>query len=173
MTVDAGESDSSSDRTRTACVIVASTRAATGVYDDRTGPVIAEWLRSRGWAEPLVQVVPDGEEVAAALQDAVASGVDLVVTTGGTGVNPSDRTPEATLPLLDRELPGVMEAIRLRGSASTPLAALSRGHAGIARGTTFVVNLPGSTGGVKDGLAVLDDLLDHVIDQLHGGDHER
>ena len=160
-------------RQRRARVIVASTRAATGVYDDRTGPVIAEWLRSRGWAEQLVQVVPDGDEVAASLQDAVASGVDLVVTTGGTGVNPTDRTPEATLPLLDRELPGVMEAIRRRGAESTPLAALSRGHAGIAGGTTFVVNLPGSTGGVRDGLAVLDELLDHVIDQLHGGDHER
>lgn len=162
-----------STRERRARVIVASTRAATGVYDDRTGPVIAEWLHSRGWAEPLVQVVPDGDEVTASLQDAVASGVDLVVTTGGTGVNPSDRTPEATLPLLDRELPGVMEAIRRRGTESTPLAVLSRGHAGIAGGTTFVVNLPGSTGGVKDGLAVLDEILEHVIDQLHGGDHER
>jgi molybdenum cofactor synthesis domain-containing protein len=158
---------------RRACVIVASTRAAAGVYDDRTGPVIAEWLRGRGWADPLVQVVPDGEQVAGALRDAVASGVDLVVTTGGTGVNPTDRTPEATLPLLERELPGIMEEIRRRGSESTPLAALSRGHAGIAGGTTFVVNLPGSTGGVRDGLSVLDELLDHVIDQVHGGDHER
>jgi molybdopterin biosynthesis enzyme MoaB len=95
------------------------------------------------------------------------------VTTGGTGVNPTDRTPEATLPLLEIELPGVMEAIRRKGAESTPLASLSRGHAGIARGTTFVINLPGSTGGVRDGLAVLDDVLEHVIDQLHGGDHER
>ena len=160
-------------RERRARVIVASTRAATGVYDDRTGPVIADWLRQRGWADPMVQVVPDGDEVVAALQDAVESGADLVVTTGGTGVNPTDRTPEATLPLLERELPGVIEAIRRRGAESTPLAALTRGHAGIARSRTFVVNLPGSTGGVKDGLAVLDELLDHVIDQLHGGDHER
>ena len=159
-------------RERRARVIVASTRAATGVYDDRTGPVIADWLRQRGWADPMVQVVPDGDEVVAALQDAVESGADLVVTTGGTGVNPTDRTPEATLPLLERELPGVIEAIRRRGAESTPLAALTRGHAGIARGRSFVVNLPGSTGGVKDGLAVLDELLDHVIDQLHGGDHE-
>jgi molybdenum cofactor synthesis domain-containing protein len=158
---------------RRAHIIVASTRAATGVYDDRTGPVIADWLRRRGWAEPAVQVVPDGDEVATALQDAVASGADLVVTTGGTGVTPTDRTPEATVPLLERELPGVIEAIRRRGAESTPLASLTRGHAGIARGTTFVVNLPGSTGGVKDGLAVLDEVLDHVLDQLHGGDHER
>ncbi|WP_374945680.1 molybdenum cofactor biosynthesis protein B [Agreia sp.] len=158
---------------RRAHVIVASTRAATGVYDDRTGPVIAEWVRHRGWADPVVQVVADGDEVATALQDAVATGADLVVTTGGTGVNPTDRTPEATLPLLERELPGVMEAIRRRGAQSTSLASLSRGYAGIARGQTFVVNLPGSTGGVKDGLAVLDEVLDHVIDQLHGGDHER
>jgi molybdenum cofactor synthesis domain-containing protein len=160
-------------RERRARVIVASTRAATGVYDDRTGPVIADWLRRRGWADPVVQVVPDGDEVVAALQDAVGSGADLVVTTGGTGVNPTDRTPEATLPLLERELPGVIEAIRRRGAESTPLASLTRGHAGIAGGRTFVVNLPGSTGGVRDGLAVLDELLDHVIDQLHGGDHER
>jgi molybdenum cofactor synthesis domain-containing protein len=165
--------DAGAARERQARIIVASTRAATGVYDDRTGPVIAAWLRGRGWADSAVQVVPDGDEVAAALRDAVASGADLVVTTGGTGVNPTDRTPEATLALLDRELPGVMEAIRRRGAESTPLAALSRGHAGIARGTTFVVNLPGSTGGVEDGLAVLDELLEHVIDQLHGGDHER
>jgi molybdenum cofactor synthesis domain-containing protein len=165
--------DEAPPRARRARIIVASTRAAAGVYDDRTGPVIAEWLVGRGWADAAVQVVPDGDKVAAALRDAVASGADLVVTTGGTGVNPTDRTPEATLPLLERELPGVMEAIRRRGAESTPLAALSRGHAGIARGTTFVVNLPGSTGGVKDGLAVLDEVLDHVIDQLHGGDHER
>jgi molybdenum cofactor synthesis domain-containing protein len=162
-----------SARQRRACIIVASTRAATGVYDDRTGPVIVEWLRHRGWVDSELRVVPDGDEVATALQDAVASGADLVVTTGGTGVNPADRTPEATLPLLETELPGVMEAIRRRGAESTPLAALSRGHAGIARGTTFVINLPGSTGGVRDGLAVLDEVLDHVIDQLHGGDHER
>jgi molybdenum cofactor synthesis domain-containing protein len=160
-------------RTRQATIIVASTRASTGVYDDRTGPVIVEWLRERGWVDSVLRVVPDGDEVVTALQDAVASGADLVVTTGGTGVNPTDRTPEATLPLLERELPGVMEAIRRRGAESTPLASLSRGYAGIARGATFVVNLPGSTGGVRDGLAVLDEVLDHVIDQLHGGDHER
>jgi molybdenum cofactor synthesis domain-containing protein len=158
---------------RRACIIVASTRAATGVYLDRTGPVILEWLHDRGWPDTELRVVADGEEVATALQDAVASGADLVVTTGGTGVNPTDRTPEATLPLLEIELPGVMEAIRRKGAESTPLASLSRGHAGIARGTTFVINLPGSTGGVRDGLAVLDDVLEHVIDQLHGGDHER
>jgi molybdenum cofactor synthesis domain-containing protein len=160
-------------RERRAVVVVASTRAAAGVYTDRTGPLIGEWLLARGWLAPDVRVVPDGDEVASSLQDAVASGADLVITTGGTGVSPSDRTPEATLPLLDRELPGVMEEIRRRGASSTPLACLSRGHAGIASGTTFVLNLPGSSGGVKDGLSVLDDILDHVIDQLHGGDHER
>lgn len=158
---------------RRAVVLVASTRASAGVYPDRTGPVIAEWLVARGWPAPEVRVVPDGDEVAASLQDAVESGADLVITTGGTGMSPSDRTPEATLPLLDRELPGVMEEIRRRGSSNTALACLSRGHAGIASGTTFVLNLPGSSGGVKDGLSVLGDVLDHVIDQLHGGDHER
>lgn len=158
-------------RSRRAVVIVASTRAASGIYPDRTGPLIAEWLVARGWADPVVHVVPDGDPVGLALGAAVASAADLVVTTGGTGVNPTDRTPEMTLPLIERELPGVMEAIRRRGADSTPLACLSRGHAGIAGSHTFVVNLPGSTGGVKDGLAVLGDVLDHVIDQLHGGDH--
>ena len=109
-------------RTRRAVVIVASTRASAGVYPDRTGPIIAEWLIARGWADPAVHVVPDGEPVGLALSAAVASAADLVVTTGGTGVNPTDRTPEMTLPLIERELPGVMEEIRRRGAKSSPLA---------------------------------------------------
>ncbi|WP_368499263.1 molybdenum cofactor biosynthesis protein MoaE [Herbiconiux sp. A18JL235] len=152
-------------------VVVASTRAATGVYDDETGPIIREWLEGRGWAV-AVEVVADGEPVGRALRAAVDSGAGLVVTTGGTGANPTDRTPEQTRPLLDLELPGVAEEIRRRGTSATPLSVLSRGVAGVA-GRTIVVNLPGSRGGVRDGLGVLAEVLDHLVDQVHGGDHAR
>jgi molybdenum cofactor synthesis domain-containing protein len=157
---------------RIAQVVVASTRAANGTYSDRTGPVIDAWLAERGWLVLDRAVVADGEPVGDAIAAAVEAGLDLVLTTGGTGVSPTDRTPEQTLPLLNLELPGIMEELRRRGTASTPLAVLSRGHAGIARGRTVIINLPGSTGGVRDGLAVLDEVLDHLIDQVHGKDHD-
>jgi molybdenum cofactor synthesis domain-containing protein len=157
---------------RIAQVVVASTRAAAGEYTDRTGPVIDAWLTERGWLVLERAVVADGEPVGDAIAAAVEAALDLVITTGGTGVSPTDQTPEQTLPLLTRELPGIMEELRRRGTASTPLAVLSRGHAGIARGRTVVINLPGSTGGVRDGLAVLDEVLDHLIDQVRGADHD-
>lgn len=156
---------------RTAHVVVASNRAAAGVYDDTTGPVIRAWLEARGWAVSL-EVVPDGEPVGTALREAVASGAAVVVTTGGTGASPTDRTPEQTRAVLDFEIPGVAEEIRRVGRAHTPLAVLSRGLAGVA-GRTLVVNLPGSAGGVNDGLGVLEGLLDHLVDQIGGGDHAR
>jgi molybdenum cofactor synthesis domain-containing protein len=156
---------------RIAQVIVASTRAAAGEYQDRTGPVISAWLAERNWLVLARAVVADGAPVGDALAAAVEAGLDLVITTGGTGVSPTDQTPEQTLPLLDRQLPGITEEMRRRGAASTPFAVLSRGYAGIARGRTVVVNLPGSVGGVRDGLAVLDEVLDHLLDQLHGIDH--
>ena len=155
----------------TAAVICASTRAATGVYEDRTGPLIAEALREWGFevGEPIV--VPDGEPVSDALAEALGSAPAVVLTTGGTGVAPTDATPEMTARHLDREIPGIAEAVRAAGVAKgVPTAMLSRGLAGVA-GHTLVVNLPGSSGGVRDALAVLADVLPHAVDQLAGGDH--
>jgi len=156
--------------TRAARVIITSTRAAAGVYEDRTGPLIVEWLRERGYQVPEPTVAPDGPPVGEAMRAAVTDGVDVVVTTGGTGISPTDATPEVTRELLDFEIPGLADAIRAAGAPKVPTAVLSRGLAGVA-GRTLVVNLPGSTGGVRDGLAVLDGVLDHAIEQLRGGDH--
>ena len=157
-------------RPRRASVIVASTRAAAGVYDDLTGPVIRDWLRAAGLETGEPVVVPDGPPVAEALRAALAGGVDLVITTGGTGLTPTDRTPEATAPLLTATLPGFQEELRRRGAASTPYALMSRGLAGLA-GRTLIINLPGSTGGVRDGLGLLGEVLDHVLTQIEGDIH--
>ncbi|WP_337191872.1 MogA/MoaB family molybdenum cofactor biosynthesis protein [Nocardioides flavescens] len=152
-------------------VVVASNRAAAGVYDDTTGPLIVEFLARLGFAVDPPAVVPDGEPVGAAIAEAIARGARVVLTTGGTGLTPTDRTPEATRPLLDREVPGLAEAIRAAGVAKgVPTAVLSRGLAGVA-GTTLVVNLPGSRGGVKDALGVLEPVLLHAVEQVVGSDH--
>ncbi|KOG91366.1 MogA/MoaB family molybdenum cofactor biosynthesis protein [Streptomyces varsoviensis] len=153
-------------------VVTASNRAAAGVYPDRGGPLLAEGLAALGFEVGEVRVVPDGDPVEAALREAVAASYDVVVTTGGTGISPMDRTPDMTRRVLDYEIPGIPEAIRAEGLAKVPTAALSRGLAGVA-GTTLVINLPGSTGGVRDGLAVLGRLLVHAVDQIRGGDHPR
>jgi molybdenum cofactor synthesis domain-containing protein len=161
-----------SEAPRSARVIVASNRASAGVYEDTAGPLIAAWLTERGFATPDPIVVPDGAPVTAALRSCLGDDAVLIITTGGTGVSPTDRTPEATRPVLDYEVPGLAEAIRAAGVRKVPTAMLSRGRAGVA-GTTLIVNLPGSRGGVKDGLAVLDDVLEHALDQIAGGDHPR
>ncbi|MEH0544893.1 MogA/MoaB family molybdenum cofactor biosynthesis protein [Streptomyces sp. B21-105] len=153
-----------------ALVVTASNRAAAGVYEDRGGPLVAEGLRGFGFTVDGPQVVPDGDPVEAALRAGVEAGYDVIVTTGGTGVSPTDRTPEATRAVLDLEIPGIAEAVRAYGRDKVPTSALSRGLAGVA-GATLIVNLPGSTGGVKDGLAVLGPLLIHTVDQIRGGDH--
>ncbi|MEI4272424.1 molybdenum cofactor synthesis domain-containing protein [Klenkia sp. LSe6-5] len=154
-----------------AVVVTASNRASAGVYPDRSGQALAAGLRELGFEVAGPHVHPDDVDVlAAALRDAVASGADLVVTTGGTGLTPTDVTPEATRRVLEREAPGIAEAVRRHGQPTVPTAVLSRGLAGTA-GRTLVVNLPGSTGGVRDGLAVLGPLLPHVVSQLRGGDH--
>lgn len=154
-----------------AVVITASNRAAAGVYADRGGPLLVEGLRQLGFDVPQAWVVPDGDPVEAALRRAVAEDVDVVLTTGGTGLTPGDLTPEMTRRVLDREAPGIAEAIRAHGVAQgVPTAMLSQGTAGLA-GRTLVVNLPGSTGGCRDGLAVLSPILVHAVQQARGGDH--
>ncbi|MEV5003582.1 MogA/MoaB family molybdenum cofactor biosynthesis protein [Nocardioides sp. LML1-1-1.1] len=154
-----------------ATVVVASNRAAAGVYDDTTGPLIVEALRAWGFAVGDPVVCPDGEPVGLAIAAAVDGGARVVLTTGGTGLTPTDRTPEVTRPLLDREVPGIAEAIRAAGVAQgVPTAVLSRGLAGVA-GRALVVNLPGSRGGVKDALGVLEPVLGHAVEQVVGSDH--
>jgi molybdenum cofactor synthesis domain-containing protein len=155
-----------------ALVVTVSNRAAAGTYEDRSGPLLVSGLTEMGFDVDGPEVVPDGEPVEAALRTALASSAyDVVVTTGGTGIAPTDRTPDMTFRVIDRELPGIAEALRAYGvEHGVPTASLSRGVAGLA-GTTLVVNLPGSQGGVLDGIAVLAPLLSHAVEQIHGGDH--
>ena len=155
---------------KVARVVIASTRAATGVYEDRCGPIIRNWFTYRGFSVTDPAVVPDGDDVRDALRTAVRQGAHVIVTSGGTGISPSDATPEATLSVIDYQIPGLADAIRRAGLPAVPTAVLSRGVCGVV-GQTLVINLPGSVGGVRDGMRVLSDVLEHALDQLSGGDH--
>lgn len=152
-------------------VVTVSDRSHGGLRHDESGPLLASLLRELGFAEAEVVVVPDEvPEIEAALRGAISDGVDLVATTGGTGFAPRDVTPEATRRVLEREAPGLAEALRQFNRDKVPTTILSRAVAGMA-GRTIVVNLPGSTGGVRDGVKVLEPVVGHAVVQLRGGDH--
>ena len=156
---------------RTALVVVASTRAAAGDYEDRSGPIAVEFLRSKGFDTPDAVVVSDADIEDTIAEVFAAERPNVLLTSGGTGITADDRTVDVVRPYIDRELPGVVNAFFSRGAATLPTAVVSRAVAGVT-GTTFVMTLPGSRGGVADGCAVLDDVLVHIIDQLEGNhDH--
>ncbi|HEX5634555.1 MAG TPA: MogA/MoaB family molybdenum cofactor biosynthesis protein [Gemmatimonadales bacterium] len=151
-------------------ILTVSDAGARGERADTSGDAIAAWVAARGWTRAARRLVPDDTPAIAATLAAWADGgeVDLVLTTGGTGLTPRDVTPEATRAVLDKEAPGLAEAMRFAVYPRFPRAALSRGVAGV-RGRTLIVNLPGSPGGVRDGLAVLDDLVEHAVALVRGG----
>ncbi|HET9872244.1 MAG TPA: MogA/MoaB family molybdenum cofactor biosynthesis protein [Propionibacteriaceae bacterium] len=156
---------------KTARVITVSTRAAAGVYTDRSGPIIVESLREQGFEVSEPTVLPDGDQVSKALREAVDHDVAVVITSGGTGLSPDDHTPEQTRAVLDREIPQLAASIARYGQDhGVPTAVLSRGIAGTA-GRTLIINLPGSTGGARDGMAVIKPILQHAVSQIRGGDH--
>lgn len=154
-----------------AAVITASNRSAAGLRPDTSGPILVAGLRDLGIEVSDPIVVPDGEPVGQALRDAVASGIELILTTGGTGLSPTDRTPEMTRLVIDREVPGLADAIRDHGTKhGIATAVLSRGIAGLA-GRVLIINAPGSPGGCRDAIAALSPVLIHALDQISGLDH--
>lgn len=164
-------------RSYKAAVITCSDRAAADVYEDRSGPVLRGALANLGFDVEAAVIVPDDEErIAAEIERAIEDGARVVMTTGGTGVSPRDVTVEATLGLVDYELPGLMEEVRRRGAENTDKSLLSRGIAGVishpGHPRALVINAPGSRGGARDTIAVVGSLLDHIVGQLDGADHE-
>ena len=156
---------------RTAVVITASNRASAGVYADTSGEILAAGLTKLGYELKDPIVIPDNiSQIQAAIELSLAGKVDLIVTTGGTGVSPHDVTPEATAPLIKKLLPGIPEAFRAFSRDRVPTTDLSRGLAGDT-GSSLIINLPGSPGGVKDGLVIIERLAGHVHDQIAGVDH--
>lgn len=156
-----------------AAIITASNRASLGIYEDTSGEILSEGLRELGFTIAVQVVVPDSVSlIAAEISKAIESKVDLIVTTGGTGISPTDVTPEATAPLIQKALPGIHEALRAYSRDKIPTSDLSRGLAGTAD-QSLIINLPGSPGGVRDGLVIIGRLARHAISQLAGGDHEQ
>ncbi|CAB4750564.1 MAG: MogA/MoaB family molybdenum cofactor biosynthesis protein [Actinobacteria bacterium] len=154
-----------------AAVITASNRAFKGVYEDKSGQILLEGLKTLGYQIDSVLVLPDEiEKISSAIKDAIKDGIDLLVTTGGTGVSPFDVTPEATAPLIKKEMPGILEALRAYSRDKVPTTDLSRGAAGVTN-KTLIINLPGSPGAAKDGLVIIERLASHIHDQLAGHDH--
>ncbi|MDO5035313.1 MAG: molybdopterin-binding protein [Actinomycetaceae bacterium] len=155
-----------------AAVITVSDRASRGVYADRSGALAVSLMQDAGFGVLDKVVVPDDvEAIRSAIAEVIAAGARLVVTTGGTGVGPRDLTPEATAPLIVKELPYLVGSIVARGMVNTPHALVTRGLAGITDEGALLVNLPGSTGGVRDGVGLLVEVAEHILDQVKGGDH--
>lgn len=158
----------------TAAILVTSDRASRGEYPDLTGPALEELLRHRGWRVVEIRVVPDEREaISRALRSWCDAGAaSLLLTAGGTGLGPRDVTPESTRDVIERDLPGIPEVMRARGSAKSPHAALSRAIAG-SRGKCLIVNLPGSPRGAVESLECVLDLIPHALEMLGGGGHEK